>query len=192
MSRLRPPARVLRLIPAAALLTLALACPGRGGERVDLNGDWRFRIDAQSEGEAQGWFRTVPGSTEAVRVPHTWNIGRYEDHEGLAWYFRTFRAGALRPDERLELHFGATFYLSRVWVNGTEAGRHEGGHTAYFFDITKLLKPGQNTIAVELDNRPTETSIPGLALKLKPGGNIWYDWWHYGGIVRDVWLAESD
>src|SRR5262249_55308823 len=58
--------------------------------------------------------------------------------------------------------------------------------------ITQLLRPGQNTVAVELDNRPTETSIPGLALKLKPGGNIWYDWWHYGGIVRDVWLTESD
>jgi beta-glucuronidase len=73
-----------------------------------------------------------------------------------------------------------------------EAGGHEGGHTEYFFDITKLVKPGQNTISVELDNRPTDQSIPGLALKLKPGKNIWYDWWHYGGIVRDVWLAMSD
>ena len=50
----------------------------------------------------------------------------------------------------------------------------------------------ENSIAVELDNRPTLTSIPGLAMKLKSSKNIWYDWWHYGGIVRDVWLSESE
>ncbi len=172
----------------------AIAFPSqtRATERTDLNGEWRFRIDAEGQGEKVGWNKSVPDGAEAVRVPHTWNIGKYEDHEGLAWYFRTFDLPALRPQEHIELHFGATFYLSRVWINGVEAGSHEGGHTEYFFDITKLVKAGQNLIAVEIDNRPTETSIPGLALKLKAGKNIWYDWWHYGGIVRDVWLAENE
>src|SRR5215831_495622 len=136
--------------------------------------------------------RTDPTGSEPVRVPHTWNIGKLDDYEGLAWYFRFFDLSALAPQKRVELHFAATFYLSHVWVNGASVGTHEGGHTEYFFDITRFLRPGQNTIALALDNRPTETSIPGLALKLKPGGNIWYDWWHYGGIVRDVWLAEVE
>lgn len=177
-----------------ALCAFAFAVFFQAGatERTDLSGEWRFRIDAKGEGEKLQWYKTVPEGAEIVRVPHTWNIGKNEDHEGLAWYFRTVDVAALRPQEHIELHFGATFYLSRVWVNGVEAGKHEGGHTEYFFDITKLLKPGQNLIAVELDNRPTETSIPGLALKLKPGKNIWYDWWHYGGIVRDVWLASNE
>jgi Beta-galactosidase/beta-glucuronidase len=182
--------RIQRLVLLVALLLLPVTATGT--EKTDLNGQWLFRSDPKSEGEAQSWFKTIPAGTEAVRVPHTWNIGKYDDYEGIAWYFRTFDLPALASQRRVELHFAATFYFSRVWVNGTEAGKHEGGHTEYFFDITKLLKPGQNTIAVELDNRPTETSIPGLALKLKPGGNIWYDWWHYGGIVRDVWLAEND
>jgi beta-glucuronidase len=164
----------------------------RATEKTDLNGDWRFRTDPKSEGETLQWNKAAPDDTELVRVPHTWNIGKYDDFEGLAWYFRDFNVFPLRPVQHIELHFGATFYKSRVWVNGVEAGGHEGGHTEYFFDITKLVKPGQNTISVELDNRPTEQSIPGLALKLKPGKNIWYDWWHYGGIVRDVWLAMND
>ena len=29
-------------------------------------------------------------------------------------------------------------------------------------------------------------------MKLKAGGNVWYDWWPWGGIVRDVWLRVSD
>jgi beta-galactosidase/beta-glucuronidase len=186
---------LVRRLRTFALLAFALPiypqCATATG-KIDLNGDWRFRIDPKSEGEKLGWHKTPPDSTELVRVPHTWNIGKYDDYEGIAWYFRDFAVSALRPSEHLELHFAATFYKSRVWVNGTEAGRHEGGHTEYFFDITKLIRPGPNMIAVELDNRPTETSIPGLALKLKPGRNIWYDWWHYGGIVREVWLADND
>lgn len=184
--------RTLHLALALLSFFLAAASAATAHQRIDLNGTWRFRIDPKSEGEAQQWFKVPPSGTDTVRVPHTWNIGKYEDHEGLAWYFRNFDFPALRSNQRVELHFGATFYLSRVWVNGVEAGKHEGGHTEYFFDITKLLKDGSNLIAVELDNRPTETSIPGLALKLKPGKNIWYDWWHYGGIVRDVWLAQTD
>ena len=184
--------RATRLALSFALLLGLFARCASATEKTSLNGDWRFRVDAKSEGESQQWFKTPPSGTEIVRVPHTWNIGRYEDHEGLGWYFRSFYLLALRPQQHVELHFGATFYLSRVWVNGVEAGKHEGGHTQYFFDITKLVKAGENLIAIELDNRPTETSIPGLALKLKPGKNIWYDWWHYGGIVRDVWLSENE
>jgi beta-galactosidase/beta-glucuronidase len=187
---MRQPSPVFRSLLVAVLL--ALPAIASASEKIELDGAWLFRTDPQSEGESQSWFKTTPTGTESVRVPHTWNIGKYDDYEGIAWYFRSFDLPALTPQKHVELHFAATFYLSRVWVNGAEAGKHEGGHTEYFFDITKLLKTGQNTIAVELDNRPTETSIPGLALKLKPGGNIWYDWWHYGGIVRDVWLAESD
>lgn len=187
---MRQPSTLLRTL--AFGLFFLLPTLGVAAERIDLNGSWLFRIDPKSQGESEGWFKTVPAGTEPVRVPHTWNIGKYDDYEGIAWYFRSFDLPALAPQKRVELHFAATFYLSHVWVNGTSVGTHEGGHTEYFFDITKFLMPGQNTIAVELDNRPTETSIPGLALKLKPGGNIWYDWWHYGGIVRDVWLAENE
>jgi len=192
MTRFTAFSRALRLGLSFAVLLAFGAQRSVATEKTTLNGDWRFRIDAKSEGESQQWFKTIPTGTDRVRVPHTWNIGKYEDHEGLAWYFRSVYFPALRPQQHIELHFGATFYLSRVWINGVEAGKHEGGHTEYFFDITKLVKAGENLIAVELDNRPTETSIPGLALKLKPGKNIWYDWWHYGGIVRDVWLTENE
>ena len=184
----QPFSLVRKLLLGSLILLPAFAA---GAEKTDLNGSWLFRTDPQAQGESQSWFQSVPTGTETVRVPHTWNIGKYEDYEGIAWYFRTFDLLPRAPETHVELHFGATFYTSRVWVNGSEAGKHEGGHTAYFFDITKLLKPGENLIAIELDNRPTETSIPGLALKLKPGGNIWYDWWHYGGMVRDVWLTEN-
>ena len=72
-----------------------------------------------------------------------------------------------------------------------ELGRHEGGHTAYFFDLTPHLK-ASNLIAVEINNYPGLATIPGWSMKLQEGKNLWYDWWHYGGIVRDVWLTVNE
>ncbi len=161
-----------------------------GSVRVDLNGDWQFRTDPQKQGETQGWMKQLPDGTETVRVPHTWNIGRYDDLEGTAWYFRSFEVPEELRAKRVEIHFGATFYKSRVWLNGVEIGGHEGGHTEYFFDITPHLKP-VNFLAVEINNQPTTQTIPGWAMKLLSTRNLWYDWWHYGGIVRDVWLSVT-
>jgi hypothetical protein len=175
---------------APLALCLLLASSAHGSTRQDLNGEWRFRTDALKQGEAQNWPKYPPADAETVRVPHTWNVGKYEDFEGTAWYFKSFMAGEEMLGRHVELNFGATFYRSRVWLNGVLLGGHEGGHTAYHFDVTRHLRRN-NTLAVEIDNMPTAQTIPGWALRLRSGGNIWYDWWHYGGIVRDVWLSAT-
>src|SRR2546423_624365 len=94
---------LLRLI-LCLLAVSSLASPSIATEKTSLNGEWRFRIDARAEGESQHWQNEIP-ATEFVRVPHTWNIGTYEDYEGLAWYFRTFNFPGLRPQQHVELHF---------------------------------------------------------------------------------------
>jgi hypothetical protein len=175
---------------APFLFCLLLAPSAHGSARHDLNGGWLFHTDARKQGEAQGWHKSAPAGSETVSVPHTWNVGKYEDYEGTAWYFKSFAAPEELLGRHVELNFGATFYRSRVWLNGVELGGHEGGHTAYRFDVTGRLRR-DNFLAVEIDNMPTAQTIPGWALRLRGGDNIWYDWWHYGGIVRDVWLSAS-
>jgi beta-glucuronidase len=159
--------------------------------KVDLDGYWRFKADPSSQGEFAGWARQMPSETEMVSVPGTWStLRKYYDYLGEGWYFKPFTFPATFSNQRVELHLGATFYKSRVWLNGTELGGHEGGYTAYFFDITPYLKPS-NFLAVEIDNRPGVNTIPAWALKYAHGPETWYDWWPQGGIVRDVWLKLS-
>jgi len=168
---------------------LAFCALSQAATRIGLNDDWQFRTDPQEQGQKAGWTKTPPQPTEAVSVPHTWNLGAHEDYEGVAWYFKVFDIPQALLSQHLEIHFGATFYKAHVWLNGHELGQHEGGHTEYFFDIT--AKAGErNLLSVEIDNRPGLATIPGWAMRLVP--SIWYDWWHYGGIVRDVWLSVSD
>ena len=119
----------------ATMRTLAfLLCVGscalaQASTRIGLNDDWRFRTDPKQEGEKAAWTRTLPAGTEAVSVPHTWNIGAHDDYEGVAWYFKRFDLPKTVLLQHLEIHFGATFYKARVWLNGAELGSHEGGHT---------------------------------------------------------------
>jgi hypothetical protein len=171
-----------------AILAAGLMGLVHGAERTDLDQGWQFRVDPDEFGESFAWMRTVPADTEAVTLPHTWNIGRLHDYLGVAWYFRSLELPALGPDTHVVLHFGATFYKARIWLNGTEIGQHEGGYTAYEIELTPFLR-STNLLAVRIDNRPDATSIPGFGTRGAP--QAWYDWWTYGGIVRDVWLTRT-
>jgi len=145
-----------------------------------------FRTDPDQVGERAHWQKHPPLNADSVSIPHTWNMGRQDGYLGKAWYFKTFEMPVRSPDLHVKLHFGATFYSARVWLNGVEIGTHEGGYTAYSFDITRQLQRS-NYVAVEIDNRIGASTIPGLAQRGED--HAWYDWWDYGGIVRDVWLT---
>ncbi len=178
---------------AAIILGLILltGCPAIASTRVDLNGYWRFKTDPSNQGESEAWMKNMPPDTEMVRVPGTWNtIRKYYYYVGHAWYFETLTFPNGFPEQHVELHFGATFYKSHVWLNGIELGSHEGGYTSYFFNITPYLK-SVNYLAVEIDNQPGMATIPGWAMRFAHHPEEWYDWWPYGGITRDVWLKIS-
>jgi beta-glucuronidase len=157
---------------------------------ISLSGEWRLNVDWNGYGEKDGWAKpdTDDSGWEVVNVPHTWNTMRkYYDYEGLAWYRRRFTVPAGAKDAHLRLRFEAVFYIAKVWLNGEYLGQHEGGYTPFEFDISNIAKPGEeNLIAVRVDNRRSADRIPASF----PSG--WsYDWWNYGGIVRDVWLEVS-
>jgi beta-galactosidase/beta-glucuronidase len=77
--------------------------------------------------------------------------------------------------------------MTVVYINGEEAGVHEGGYSSFVFDITKYLKEGSNEIVVyaEDDNRSGR----------QPKGKqcSWYhscgcDYTRTTGIWQTVWM----
>jgi beta-galactosidase/beta-glucuronidase len=165
----------VRAIVAALLLTLAgAAAPAEAPRVVErtslaLDGTWSFRLDGRRD-----WT--------PVEVPHTWNVmPENRDYEGVAWYRRAFDLPRV-PAARVALHFEAVFYEARVWVNGVAVGRHEGGYTPFELEVTRVARlGGPNVVLVRVDNRRARNRIPA---QLTP--NWSFDWWNYGGIVRDV------
>ncbi len=160
-------------------------------ERIDLDAGWTFWLAKDAPADP-AWLKSDPAKVESVSVPHSWPPSRGVGSEGVGWYARTLVVPEVIVGKHLELHFDAVFYAARVWVNGTLVGRHEGGHTAFDLDVSKVLKPGSNRIVVAADDRPGFATIPGYAMRLAGSGNVWYDWWHSGGITRDVSLRIAE
>ena len=106
------------------------------------------------------------------------------------WYSRSFTAPVLAPGERLLLNFGAVDYEAEVRVNEKSVGIHKGGYDAFSCDITSVIKPGSNTLAVSVLDATGGAQVrgkqSGTAMK-RPGG-IRYT--STSGIWQTVWLEK--
>jgi exo-1,4-beta-D-glucosaminidase len=76
----------------------------------------------------------------------------------VPWWFRTdFSPAEQGQDAKLVIN--GVVGQADVWVNGTEVATEatvEGDYTSYTFDVTSLLRPGTNTLALELyPNNPS-------------------------------------
>jgi 4-amino-4-deoxy-L-arabinose transferase-like glycosyltransferase len=153
---------------------------------IPLVGEWRFAIDRGDQGEKKEWFISdYDDSTwTVVDVPHTWSVMEENwDYEGVAWYRRSFSLPAQAGEAHLRLRFDAVYYKASVWLNGEYLGEHEGGYTPFEFDVSHIAKTGtDNIVAVRVDNERRDNRIP----------DDFFDWWPYGGIVRDVSLEITD
>ena len=173
---------------------------------TDLSGPWHYSIDpfrsgiAGFHGEApdtgqQRWREVDVSKAMAsdsrvlyefdlarsplTTLPSSWltQAPELRHYQGLMWYQRTFPGPAQRKG-RYFLRFGAANYSTRVYLNGQEVGRHEGGFTPFAFDVTKLIRDGGNQVTIGVDSQATEATVPPPVT----------DWENYGGVTRAVRL----
>jgi beta-glucuronidase len=100
-------------------------------------------------------------------------------YQGLVWYQRHFSRPA--GGGRWFLRFGAANYATTVYVNGQPVGRHEGGFTPFAFEVTRLLRDGDNQVTVGVDSAATPATVPPPVT----------DWENYGGLTRPVKLVHT-
>lgn len=93
-------------------------------------------------------------------------------------YRRTFTLPEDWESRRTLLHFGGIYSSGKIWINGEFAGYTQGSNNVAEFDITPLLRPGENTIAVEVTRW-----CDGSYLECQ-------DMFRMSGIYRDVWLTS--
>ncbi|HEX8936961.1 MAG TPA: glycoside hydrolase family 2 TIM barrel-domain containing protein [Sphingomicrobium sp.] len=175
---------------------------------IDLDGPWNWSIDPYREGLA-GFHggEAGPGhrryeevdTTAAMRadpralyeydmdrspvvhlpqsfVTHSPDMRRYN---GLVWYQRRVTIHA-QAGRRAFLRFGAVDYHAYVYVNGKFVGEHRGGFTPFAFEVTNLLRDGENRVTVGADSERTAADVPPVVT----------DWENYGGITRPVTLIQ--
>jgi beta-glucuronidase len=162
-------------------------------DAVLLNGKWNAIIDHYCRGEHMKCYENRKPRTPAEFVEYSFDGGLRLDvpgdfnsqlpelkyFEGNVWYQRHFTARK-DPQRRQFLYFAGVSYETGVWLNGREVGRHEGGFTPFEFEITGLIADGTNDLVVRVNNTRRPDGIPAMN----------FDWWNYGGILRDVFLVD--
>ena len=170
-------------------------------ESMSLNGEWNYIVDVQEEGYYDyrmnptrwGFFQNAkPQKPEdlieydfdkspTMRIPGDWNTQdeRLFFYEGTVWFKKSFQAVPMQ-DVRTLLYFGAVNYDCHVYVNSRHVGHHIGGFTPFNYDISDMLKEGENILIVKVDNKRHAEDVPTQI----------FDWWNYGGITRDVKLVK--
>ncbi|MFT3767008.1 MAG: glycoside hydrolase family 2 TIM barrel-domain containing protein [Minicystis sp.] len=154
------------------------------------NGTWSFALDPEATWRNPGevaWDRTI----EVPFAPETARSGVGERGFFRAcWYRRTIEVPALRPGERLILHFGAVDYEATVWIDGHRAAHHTGGYTPFSVDVTGFVTEARAIeVAVRAEDDPADLAKPRgkQDWQLDPH-SIWYP--RTTGIWQTVWLER--
>lgn len=175
---------------------------------LNLNGKWKFNWTQNPENRPAKFYEPDYDVTEwdNIKVPGNWEPQgygtriyvneRYEfDSEMFRFkknppyvpvetnevgsYRRTFTIPEGWDGRRVVLcaEGVATFYY--VWVNGKYLGYNQDSKTAAEWDVTDLLVPGENVVALEV-------------YRLSAGSYLeCQDMWRMSGIERDVYLYST-
>ena len=124
-----------------------------------IDGEWNVSF-------TKGW-----GAPESAVFPQltSWtnnNIAGIKYYSGIGTYQKTFQfenSSPLSKDERIYIDLGNLSKVGELWLNGKALGITWA--KPYRFDITNLIKNGQNTLKIEVanvwSNRMTGDAITG-------------------------------
>lgn len=139
---------------------------------INLAGNWVVVLDSLAEGEKEAWFeKKIEGA--AINLPSTLDqaglgrpnqlepglnnyvlshLTRKREYIGPAWYQKEIEVPGNWNEGRYYLELERILWESKVWVNGTLAGKNNSLVTPHRFELSEYLEPGKNLITIRVDN----------------------------------------
>ncbi len=188
-------------IPYPDVRTALLDDPSRSPFTQSLNGIWKFHYVDKPADRPQDFYRddydvsrwaeiSVPGNWEVQgfgvpiytdtaypfpsdppRIPH--------DDNPVGSYKRSFTIPDNWEGRQVYIHFGSVKSAMYIWVNGKNVGYSQGSKIPAEFNITKFLRQGENSLALEVFRYSDGAYLEDQ------------DYWKISGIERDVFLFSS-
>lgn len=98
------------------------------------------------------------------------------EKNNIGYYRREFDVPQTWNNDQVFVHFGSIKSVGFVWINGQKVGMSKDSKTPQEFDITKYIKPGKNSISVEVFRWSDAAYLECQ------------DFWRLSGIPRDVYI----
>ena len=162
----------MEVMGKGGLMAVPAASPAVDADHLYLSGgNWRLQRASEVKGSGEeiskpgyattNWpVATVPGTV----LTSYKNIGaipnpNYADNllaisesffNANFWYRNEFEVPADFQKQRTFLNFDGINWKANIFVNGTKLGRMEGAFIRGRFDVTDLVHPGKNVVAVEI------------------------------------------
>ncbi len=173
---------------------------------LSLNGMWKFNFADKPADRPMDFYKPefdISAWNEIV-VPSNWELQGYgaltyvnttyewsndmnlplnpslpiipDEDNSVGSYRRNFTLPSDWVGKDVYIHLGDVKSAFYIWVNGHKVGYSQGSKTPAEFDLTEFVKPGENTIALEVYRWSD-----GAWLECQ-------DFWRISGIEREVYL----
>jgi beta-galactosidase len=170
---------------------------------IGMNGTWKFNfvtgvsnritnfaekdldisnwddIEVPSNMEMKGYGYPIYTNVSYEFYPH-WNFNppyiNDLEKNNIGYYRRDFEIPSDWDGKQIFAFFGSIKSVGFVWVNGQKVGMSKDSKTPQEFDITKYVKPGKNSIAVEVFRWSDAAYLECQ------------DFWRLSGLPRDVYV----
>ncbi|MEG1748612.1 MAG: glycoside hydrolase family 2 TIM barrel-domain containing protein [Tannerellaceae bacterium] len=176
----------------------ALTKDASAERRHSLNGTWKFHFAKTPAVRPVNFFEAGYDVTDwkDIEVPGSWELQGFDapiytdtrypfpanppfvpaDYNPVGSYVTTFTVPEGMNGKDILLHFGGVESAFYCWLNGEFVGYSEDSRLPSEFLINKQLKPGKNSLAVEVYRYSDGSYLEGQ------------DYWKYSGIERNVQL----
>ena len=171
--------------------------------KQSLNGKWKFYWQRGLKNQPENFQLTSFDDShwDEINVPSVWQTQGYSvpyyyastfpkafsrskgkipsidhDMQEIGFYRKSFTLNENFNGRELFLHFGAAKSALDVYVNGEFVGYSQGSMTPHEFNVTKVLKPGENVITAKLYRYSDGSYLEDQ------------DMWWLCGIYREVYL----
>ncbi len=171
--------------------------------KQSLNGKWKFYWQRGLKNQPENFQLTSFDDShwDEINVPSVWQTQGYSvpyyyastfpkafsrskgkipsidhDMQEIGFYRKSFTLNKNFNGREIFLHFGAAKSALEVYVNGEFVGYSQGSMTPHEFNVTKVLKPGENVITAKLYRYSDGSYLEDQ------------DMWWLCGIYREVYL----
>ncbi len=148
--------------------------------RRSLNGQWHFHWAKSPAERPADFYKSNydVSSWERIAVPSSWEMLGYgtpiytnitypfrnhppfiqaqrrytvnEEPNAVGSYRRDFTLPAEWRGDRIFIHFDGVYSAMYLWINGQKVGYSQGANNDAEFDITRYVRPGRNSVSVEV------------------------------------------
>ncbi|KQB42856.1 Beta-galactosidase/beta-glucuronidase [Flavobacterium daejeonense] len=164
--------------------------------QISLNGLWKFSlVKTPAKRPVNFYLDSLDDSQwSSIAVPSNWELQGFDipiyinynypfpakppfidqSYNPVGTYRKKFTVPENWSDKEILLQFGSISGYARIFINGKEAGMTKASKTAAEFDITSLLRRGENLLAVQVFRWHDGSYLEDQ------------DFWRLSGIERDV------